>query len=203
MIDLRKSHLLKLALAVMCVGAQWGGANAQNFKSNNEGSHFGAGASITLKGTAVPVCNLGNPLAGASATNASFSSNVVSVNQFIDSRTALVVPASITFQFTNAMCNSNASLTLTTKNSGMSNQGGSAVANGSSAFLQTVHYTVRANWASVSITLDTNKGSTVSTPLGGAISGPLTLTFQNQAGTLPVPQGAYQDVVTLKLAAIP
>jgi len=196
MFTLKPAQITRLALGATLAVALWAAANAQ---AQTSGS-----TSITLNGTAVPVCNLPNPVASGTATNATYSSNVVTVTQFIDPGTALVVPASLALQFNNAMCNSNAAMSLTSKNNGMTQQsGGSVIAAGSGAFLQTVPYTATATWASVSLTLDTTKGSTISMPVGGAISGPLTLAFQTQASVLPVAQGAYQDVVTLKLAATP
>jgi hypothetical protein len=192
MFTVKKTQIARLALATLAV-ALCDGAKAQTSGS----------ASITLNGTAVPVCNLPNPATATTGTpvNATYSQNVVTVTQFIDPGTALVLPATLALQFDKAMCNSNATMSLTSKNSGMTQQSGSVIAAGSNSFLQTVPYTATATWAGVTITLNTAIGPTASSSVGGAISGPLTLTFLTQASTTPVVQGAYQDVVTLKLAA--
>ncbi len=147
------------------------------------------------------MCSLSTPSPG-DATNASYSSNIVTISQFIDPTTAYVLPASLSLQFASALCNSNATLSLSSKNSGMKQYWGSTVAEGSGTFLNSVPYTATAKWASVELTLKSADNS-ASKPVGGAISGPLTLTLNTEASSVPVLQGAYHDIITLKLAATP
>ena len=137
------------------------------------------------------------------ANNATFASNTINITQFIDPNTALVTPASLSLQFPNTMCNYSAKVSLQSKSGGLVASNGSAVANSSGAFLQNVPYTVNASWGSFSLLLDTStsKGSTVVGDTSGATAGNLTLTIATAASTLPVPQGNYQDTLTLKIGA--
>lgn len=164
-----------------------------------------ASTQLTITGTAIPVCNLLAPVTAGSATNATFASNTITLTQFIDPQTALVNQSNLTVQFPNTLCNYNATVTLSSKNGGMTASNASVIAGGSGAFLQKVPYTVAANWGNFSLALDTSALSGASTSVskqtGGANAGNLSLTFATQASAVPVAQGTYQDVLTIKVGA--
>ncbi len=134
----------KIALGVVLAAATTNLCQAQN--SWGGGAQASASTSIRLHGYAVPVCSLSTPAPTGSATNASYSSNVVQIGQFIDPATAYVLPASLSLQFANALCNSNATLSLSSKHGGMTQRSGATMAAGSGAFLNIVPYTATANW---------------------------------------------------------
>lgn len=144
-------------------------------------------------------------MTSGTASNASFASNTINITQLVDPNTALVTPASLSLQFPNTLCNYNATVSLQSKSGGLVSNNASTVANGSGGFLQNVPYTVNASWGSFSLALDTSasKGSTVtaSNQTSGATAGNLTLIIATSASTLPVPQGTYQDTLTLKIGA--
>jgi hypothetical protein len=162
-----------------------------------------ASTQFTITGTAPKVCALPVPVTTGTANNATFASNTINITQFIDPNTALVTPASLSLQFPNTLCNYSAKVSLQSKSGGLVASNGSAVASSSGAFLQNVPYTVNASWGSFSLLLDTStsKGGTVVGETAGATAGNLTLTIATAASTLPVPQGNYQDILTLKIGA--
>ena len=164
-----------------------------------------ASAQFTVTGTAIPVCNLPAPVTAGTAMNATFASNTITLPQFIDPQTALVNQSNLTVQFPNTLCNYNATVTLSSKNGGMIASNASAIAGGSGTFLQKVPYTVAASWGNFSLSLDTTAlsgaSNAVSKQTGGANAGNLALTFATQASAIPVAQGTYQDVLTIKVGA--
>ena len=145
------------------------------------------------------------PVTAGSATNASFASNTITLTQFIDPQTALVNQSNLTVQFPNTLCNYNATVTLASKNGGMVASNVAAIAGGSGTFLQKVPYSVATSWGSFSLALDTSvlsgSSTAVSKQTGGANMGNLSLTFATQTSALPVAQGTYQDVLTIKIGA--
>jgi hypothetical protein len=161
-----------------------------------------ASTQFTITGTAPKVCVLPVPVTTAT-NNATFASNTINITQFIDPNTALVTPASLSLQFPNTLCNYSAKVSLQSKSGGLVANNGSAVASSSGAFLQNVPYTVHASWGSFNLLLDTStsKGGTVVGETSGATAGNLTLTIATAASALPVPQGNYQDILTLKIGA--
>ena len=164
-----------------------------------------ASTQFTITGTAPKVCALPAPVTTGTASNATFASNTINITQFVDPNTALVTPSNLSLQFPNTLCNYNATVSLQSKSGGLVSNNASTVANGSGAFLQNVPYTVNASWGSFSLLLDTStsKGSTLTAAnqTNGATAGNLTLTIATAASTLPVPQGSYQDTLTLKIGA--
>lgn len=164
-----------------------------------------ASTQFTVTGTAPNICVLPAPQTTGTANNATFASNTVNITQFVNQNTALVNASNLSLQFPGTLCNYNATVSIQSKSGGLVSANGSAVASGSGAFLQSVPYTVNATWGSVNLTLDTSTANgstmTVSAPTNGATSGNLTLLFATQASSLPVPQGTYQDTVTVKIGA--
>jgi Spore Coat Protein U domain len=162
-------------------------------------------AQFSVTGTAPKVCALTSPVATSLANNAAFASNTLTITQFINPNTAHVNASSLSLQFPNSLCNYNAKFSLQSQNGGLTSATASAISGGSRAFLQNVPYTVFANWGSLNLLLDTSlsNGSamTASYNTNGAISGNLTLTIATAISTLPVPQGTYQDTLTLKIGA--
>ena len=159
-----------------------------------------ASVNFALTGTAVPVCLLGAATATGGATNATYAANTITLTQFIDPSTALVTASTMPLQISNAMCNYNAWLSVSSQNGGMTSSNASTVVGGS--FLTTVPYTVQASWGTLTVTLDTSTGNKVAkTQAAGANAGALSLNFATVASTLPVVQGTYSDVVTVKIGA--
>ena len=105
-----------------------------------------ASVSFSVTGNAVPVCLLGAMAPGGGAANATYSTNQISLTQFIDPSTALVNASTMTLQTSNAMCNYNAYVTLTSQNGGLTSTNASGVVSGT--FLTSVPYTVTAQWGS-------------------------------------------------------
>ena len=76
------------------------------------------------------------------------------------------------------------------------------------AFLSKVDYTIDGNWASMALVpLVANRPPQTpvqsTTQIGGAINGPLQLTFAVPASGVPLVAGKYTDVVTLTLLTNP
>lgn len=76
------------------------------------------------------------------------------------------------------------------------------------AFLSKVDYTIDGNWASMALVpLVANRPPQTpvqsTTQIGGAINGPLQLTFAVPASGVPLVAGNYTDVVTLTLLTNP
>ena len=67
--------------------------------------------------------------------------------------------------------------------------------------MTTVPYTVTVQWGGLNVTLDTSKAQKAQAQASGANAGAMTLNFATQATTLPVPQGTYSDIVTVKVGA--
>ena len=154
----------------------------------------------TLTGLAVPVCVLGSASASGTATNATYAANTITLTQFLDPTTALVNQSSLMLQTTNAMCNYNAWLSVSSQNGGLTSGSGGAITSGS--FLTVVPFSVTANWGNLGVSLDTSTGAKLAkVQTGGAISGNLTLSFATQKSTVPVVQGTYTDIVTVKVGA--
>jgi hypothetical protein len=186
----RKSAAVALLAAV--------GVFAQAAKADDTSS---ASQTFTINGTAAPVCLLGTPNASGS-NNATFSANTITLTQFIDSSTALVNDASMTLETSKAMCNYNAWLSVSSQNGGLKPNNATPVLSGSGGFLTLVPYTVDANWGAVHVSLDTSSGNTIArVQAGGANSGSLSLVIATHKSSLPVVQGNYSDVVTVKLGA--
>ena len=164
-----------------------------------------ASTQITVTGTAPKVCVLSTPVTTGTATNATFASNSINITQFIDPATALVTPSSLSLQFPNTLCNYSATVSLKSQSGGLVSTNASTVANGSGAFLQNVPYIANASWGTFNLALDTStsKGAavTASNVTSGATAGNLTLTIATVASSQPVPQGTYQDTLTLKIGA--
>ena len=159
-----------------------------------------ASTSFTVTGVAVPVCLLGAATATGGQTNATYAANTITLTQFIDPSTALVTASTMPLQISNAMCNYNAWLSISSANGGLTSSTASTVVGGS--FLTIVPYTVQASWGTLSITLDTSTGNKVAkVQAAGANVGALSLNFATQPSTLPVVQGSYSDVVTVKVGA--
>jgi hypothetical protein len=161
-----------------------------------------ASTTFQIKGFAPQVCQLPGQAAVAGAvTNATYSSNIVTLTDFIDSTTAFVKGSTLTLKFDRAMCNYEAYLSLSSQNGGMTSSDAKQAAAGD--FLSRVDYTVTANWGSISnLVLDTSKAArSVNLQSAGANSGPLTLTFATKDGTVPVVNGNYTDTVTVQIGA--
>jgi hypothetical protein len=163
-----------------------------------------ASAQFTVTGQAPNVCALPSPQTTGSATNATFAGNAVSITQFIDSNNARVVASNLSLQYPSTLCNYNATLSIESRSGGLVSSNAAPVAS-DGAFLQNVPYTIQAVWGPVNLMLDTNgsKGSSVraTTQTNGAVSGNLELHFAVAGSTLPVPQGSYQDTVSIKIGA--
>ena len=94
-------------------------------------------------------------------------------------------------QISNAMCNYNAWLSVSSQNGGLTSSNASTVVGGS--FLTIVPYTVQATWGTLSVTLDTSTGNKVAkVQSSGANAGALSLNFATVASTLPVVQGLHR-----------
>ena len=77
-------------------------------------------------------------------------------------------------QISNAMCNYNAWLSVSSQNGGLTSGNASTVVGGS--FLTIVPYTVQATWGTLSVTLDTSTGNKVAkVQSSGANAGALSL----------------------------
>lgn len=159
-----------------------------------------ASINFTVTGVAVPVCLLGPATATGGATNATYAANTITLTQFIDPSTALVTASTMPIQISNAMCNYNAWLSVSSQNGGLTSTNASSVVGGT--FLTTVPYTVQASWGNLSVNLDTSTGNKVAkVQAAGANVGALSLTFATQQSTIPVVQGTYQDIVIVKIGA--
>jgi spore coat protein U-like protein len=155
-----------------------------------------ASMDIAVTGTAVPVCVLG-AVTAAAGTNAAFTTGTIAVDKFIDPSTALVKDSTMQLQITNAMCNYNTKISLSSKNGGMTSDNASTVTSGD--FLTVVPYIFQANWNGLEVTLDTTQGKTVQKPTTGATIGTLTLNFTTTKSTTPVVKGDYKDTVTVTI----
>jgi hypothetical protein len=151
---------------------------------------------IAVTGTAVPVCVLG-AVTSAAGTNAAFATGTIAVDTFIDPATALVKDSTMQLRISNAMCNYNTKITLSSKNGGMTSDNASTITSGD--FLTKVPYIFHANWNGVEVTLDTTQGKTAVQPTTGATVGTLTLDFTTQKSTTPVVKGDYKDTVTVTI----
>jgi hypothetical protein len=148
------------------------------------------------------VCVLGSASASGAASNATYAANTITLTQFLDPTTALVNQSTLTLQTANAMCNYNAWLSLSSQNGGLTSSNAGGIAAGSSGFLTVVPYSVQANWGTVNVSLDTSTGAKLAkVQAGGANSGSLSLTFMTQKSALPVVEGTYTDIVTVKVGA--
>jgi hypothetical protein len=145
------------------------------------------------------------PSVNGTALNATYSSNTVSFTQFIDPQTALVNPSTISLNFPGAFCNYNATVSLSTRNGGLTTTNASTVVSDAGTFLSKVPYVANLNWGRVTgLSLDTSTagaaGATVSKPAGGANSSDLTVSIATARSTLPVLAGTYSDVITIKVS---
>jgi len=151
---------------------------------------------------AIPICALSPAATSGASTNASYASNTITLTQLIDPTTALVNQASLTLQIANAICNNNAWFSLRSQNGGLTSSTASSIAPGSGGFLTVIPYTASATWGSLNVTLDTSTGAHFAgVPTGGAYSGSLSLNVATQKSTLPVVQGTYSDVLTVRVRA--
>ncbi len=196
-----------LGRAVISTLALWANAAQAQYRNNDHdkwghSDNSSASTTFTINGVAVPVCLLGSPAPAGGASNATFSANAITLTQFIDPSTALVNDSNMTLQIANAMCNYNAWLSVSSQNGGLKSSNAPTVVAGSQGFMTIVPYSVQANWGSIGVLLDTSTGGTVAkTQAGGANSGSLSLAFATHKSTLPVVQGIYTDVVTVKIGA--
>ena len=150
----------------------------------------------------MPVCTLSTPTVSGPSVNASYAANTITLTQVVDPTTALVNEASVTLQVANAMCNNNAWLRLQSRNGALTSNAAAGGASGSGEFLTVIPYTVAANWGRLNLTLDTSTGAKVAKePTGGANAGSLSLNLVTQKSALPVLQGTYSDVLTVKVGA--
>jgi hypothetical protein len=157
---------------------------------------------LSVTTTALAVCVLSSPAAAGASINASYASNTITLTQLIDPTTASVNQASLTLQIANAICNNNAWLSLRSQNGGLTSSSASGVTSGSGGFLTVIPYTAAARWGGLNLTLDTSTGVNVAkVPTGGANSGSLSLGIATQKSALPVVQGTYSDVLTVKIGA--
>lgn len=134
------------------------------------------------------------------------SPTTIDFSPAVNPQTAFLSAANATWA-ADAMCNNFATqATLASQSGTMFNPSLPTVVAG--AFLSKVDYTVAGNWATVFLTpLLANKPpqtpTTSVTQIGGAINGPLQLTFQVPASGLPLVAGNYTDVMTLTLFTNP
>jgi hypothetical protein len=150
----------------------------------------------------MPVCTLSSPAVSGASVNATYAANTITLTKLIDPTTALVNEASLTLQSANAMCNDSAWLRLQSRNGGLTSNIASGVSSGSGEFLTVIPYTVAATWAGLNLTLDTRTGAKVAQqPTRGANAGSLSLNLITRKSALPVLQGTYSDVLTVKVGA--
>lgn len=162
-----------------------------------------ASTTLTLRGTAQPVCTMPAPQAEASGP-VTFSNGVIDFGQLIDSGSALVKGSAITLTFPGVMCNYNAMLSVTTEKGGLVNTDSAAAAAAASAgFLSRVDYAMRVRWGTLEFSSIANltPGGGLKQATGGANLGDLILTIETQEGTTPVLQGQYEDTVTVRVGA--
>ena len=165
-------------------------------------SHHHHHNQLSVTATGMPVCTLSSPAVSGPSVNASYAANTITLTRLIDPTTALVNQASLSLQIANAMCNNNAWLRLQSRNGGLTSSDTSGVASRSGGFLTVIPYTVAATWGGLNLTLDTSTGANVAkVPTGGANSGSLSLNLATRKSALPVLQGTYSDVLTVKLGA--
>ena len=157
---------------------------------------------LSVTTTVLPVCTLSSPAISGASVNASYAANTITLTQVIDPTTARVNEASLTLQIANAMCNNNAWLRFQSRNGGLTASTASGVASGSRGFLTVIPYTVAATWGGLNLTLDTSTGAKVAKePTRGANAGSLSLNLVTQKSALPVLEGTYSDVLTVKVGA--
>lgn len=143
-----------------------------------------------------------NAVVGAPGT----SPTTINFSPAVNQTTAFLSAANATWA-ADAMCNNFATqATLASQSGTMFNAALPTVVAG--AFLTKVDYTVVGNWASVTLLpLIANRPPQTpvssATPIGGAINGPLQLTFQVPASGVPLVAGSYTDVMTLTLFTNP
>jgi hypothetical protein len=185
--------VIGLALAALAAQAAITPSRAEDNSS--------AGVNIGMTGVAVPVCLLGAPTP-AGGSNATYAANAITLTEFIDPSTALVKQSSMTLQISNAMCNYNAYLSVTSQNGGLTSADASGVVGDAGSFMTVVPYTLQASWGNVNVTLNTKDGNKkAQVQAGGANSAAMSLNFATQNSTLPVVQGHYTDTVTVKVGA--
>jgi len=160
-----------------------------------------AATSFQIKGVAPQVCQLpGQAAPSGAATNATYSSNMVTIESLIDNTTAFVKSSSLTLKFDKAMCNYEAYLSLSSQNNGMTSTDAKQAAAGE--FLSKVDYTVTANWGSIrELVLDTTQQRNAQVQAAGANSGTLTLTFATKDGSVPLVNGTYTDTIAVQIGA--
>ncbi|ADP72378.1 hypothetical protein Rvan_3182 [Rhodomicrobium vannielii ATCC 17100] len=160
-----------------------------------------ASTSFQIKGVAPQVCQLpGQAAPSGAASNATYSSNMVTIESLIDNTTAFVKSSSLTLKFDKAMCNYEAYLSLSSQNSGMTSTDARQATAGE--FLSKVDYTVTANWGSIrELILDTSQQRTAQLQTAGANSGTLTLTFATKDGDIPLVNGTYTDTIAVQIGA--
>jgi hypothetical protein len=160
-----------------------------------------ASTSFQIKGVAPQVCQLpGQAAPSGAALNATYSSNMVTIESLIDNSTAFVKSSSLTLKFDKAMCNYEAYLSLSSQNSGMTSTDAKQATAGE--FLSKVDYTVTADWGSIrDLILDTSQQRTAQLQTSGANSGTLTLTFATKDGSVPLVNGTYTDTIAVQIGA--
>ncbi|MBJ7532821.1 hypothetical protein JDN40_01650 [Rhodomicrobium vannielii ATCC 17100] len=160
-----------------------------------------ASTSFQIKGVAPQVCQLpGQAAPSGAASNATYASNMVTIESLIDNSTAFVKSSSLTLKFDKAMCNYEAYLSLSSQNRGMTSTDAKQATAGE--FLSKVDYTVTADWGSIrDLILDTSQQSTAQLQTAGANSGTLTLTFATKDGSVPLVNGTYTDTVAVQIGA--
>ena len=167
-----------------------------------EATHHSHHHPLSVTTTVMPVCTLSAPAVAGASANASYAANMITLTQAIDPTTARVNQASLTLQIANAMCNNNAWLRLLSRNGGLISSTASDGASGSGPFVTVIPYTVAATWGGLHLTLDTSTGAKVAkVPTGGPNAGSLNLNLITEKSALPLLQGTYSDVLTVKVGA--
>lgn len=193
-------RLLTLSIAAVLSASAAGAAFAANTSSWQFNLQTTVPGTCSIQnGRTVGTLNAVVGAPGSSPTTINFSSAVNQTTAFLNAANATWAA--------DAMCNNFATqATLASQAGTMFNSALPTVVAG--AFLTKVDYTVAGNWASVTLLpLIANQPPQTpissATPIGGAINGPLQLTFQVPASGVPLVAGNYTDVMTLTLFTNP
>lgn len=114
------------------------------------GSAFAAPSAsqqVSINGSMADTCTVGQPTVVGSATNASLSGNVVTVQQLASSADALLVPTTITLNL-DVMCNNAGILSITEANGGLVRAGGvgPTVPGQENNFVRKIGYSLETEW---------------------------------------------------------
>jgi len=159
-----------------------------------------ASAPLAIRGTALPVCQMPDPIV-TSRNNTTISNKSVSVDNLISQQDATVLAWDATMTFPRTMCNWSAYVSLQSQNGGMKPVGAVAsVLNGE--FVKQVNYTATARWGTVpQLTLNTAISGTtaVSQLASGANQADLVVTLSTPASATPLVAGEFQDNLIVKV----